>query len=292
MRTRELGHRQVGVIGLGAMHLSSSPERPDPEQAERTVHVALDAGITLVDTADVYCADETEIGHNERLVAAALRSRPGRAGDVLVATKGGLVRPWDFRATPEHLHAAARASARALGVEAIGLYQLHWPDPSVPYAESVGALGELVDAGIVRAVGVSNVDVAKLDVAADVLGHRLVSVQNPFSVEDRWGEAMLRRADELGLAFLPYTPLAGVGGAGPRAVATRAVAAELEVSPQRVALAWLLARSPTVVAIPGSTRPETIRDSAAAADLELSAEHLARISEAPADPSRPTTFAH
>ncbi len=295
MRTRAIGSRQVGAVGLGAMHLSSAPDRPEPARAASVVHAALDAGVSVVDSADVYCHDDTEIGHNERLVAAALRAWSGDADDVVVATKGGLVRPgggWDFRGTPEHLHAAARASARALGVESIGLYQLHWPDPSVPYAESVGALGELVDAGVVRAVGVSNVDVAKLDTAAEVLGDRLVSVQNPFSVEDRWGEPMLRRAEELGLAFLPYTPLAGVAGDGARARATRSVAGELGVSPQRVALAWLLARSPAVVPIPGSTRPESIRDSAAAADLQLSAEQRARIDEAPADPSRPTTFAH
>jgi aryl-alcohol dehydrogenase-like predicted oxidoreductase len=292
MQHRALGSRQVGAVGLGAMHLSSSPERPDPDRAAATVHAALDAGVTLIDTADVYCVDETEIGHNERLVADALRSWSGDADEVLVTTKGGLVRPWDFRGTPEHLHAAARASALALGVDSIGLYQLHWPDPSVPYAESVGALGELVDAGVVRAVGVSNVDVAKLDTAAEVLGDRLVSVQNPFSVEDRWGEPMLRRTGELGLAFLPYTPLAGVTGEGARAEVTRSVAAELGVSPQRVALAWLLHRSPAVVVIPGSTRPESIRDSAIAADLELTAAQFARIHDAPADPSRPTTFAH
>ncbi|WP_051684428.1 aldo/keto reductase [Blastococcus sp. URHD0036] len=292
MRQRQLGSRQVGAVGLGAMHLSSRPDRPDAEHAAATVHAALDAGVTLVDTADVYCADETEIGHNERLVAAALRSWSGDADTVLVATKGGLVRPWDFRATPEHLHAAARASAQALGVEAIGLYQLHWPDPSVPYAESVGALRDLVDDGVVRTVGVSNVDVAKLDIAAEVLGDRLVGVQNPFSVEDRWGEPMLRRTEELGLAFLPYTPLAGVAESGARAQATREVAAELGVSPQRVALAWLLAHSPAVVAIPGSTRPASITDSAGAAGLELSAEQIGRITDAPIDPSRPTTFAH
>ncbi|RBY82752.1 aldo/keto reductase [Blastococcus sp. TF02A-26] len=295
MRTRRIGPWQVGSVGLGAMHLSSRPDRPAHADAAATMHAALDAGVTVVDTADVYCHDDTEIGHNERLVADALRTWSGDAGEVLVATKGGLARPgggWDFCGRPEHLHAAARASARALGVEAIGLYQLHWPDPSVPYAESVGALAELVDAGVVRTVGVSNVDVAKLDTAAGVLGDRLVSVQNPFSVEDRWGEPMLRRAEELGLAFLPYTPLAGVAGDGARALATREVAAELGVSPQRAALAWLLAHSPAVVAIPGSTRPESIRDSAAAADLDLSAEQVRRIDDAPADPARPTTFAH
>ena len=214
---------------------------------------------------------------------------------MLVATKGGVARPgegWAFAGSPAHLHRAARASARALGVEAIGLYQLHWPDPDVPFADSVGALAELADAGVVRAVGVSNVAVDQLDEAAAILGERLVSVQNPLSVEDRWAADTLGRAAELGLAFLPWAPLAGVSGPGARAAATRAVAAELDVSPHRVALAWLLACSPVAVPIPGASRPLTIRDSAAAADLELTDEQWARIDRAPADPSRPTGPAH
>lgn len=295
MQQRQIGHRRVSAVGLGAMHLSSSPARPDPDEAVATVHAALDAGVTLVDTADVYCVDDTEIGHNERLVAAALRAWSGDPDDVLVTTKGGLVRPgggWDFDGSSAQLRAAAQASSRALGVEAIGLYQLHWPDPSVPFAESVGVLAELADAGTIRAAGVSNVTPEQLDEAADILGARLASVQNPYSVEDRWAEPTLRRAEELGLAFLPYTPLAGVTGPGARAAATREVAAELGVSPQRAALAWLLAHSPAMVPIPGSTRPASIRDSAAAAALELPAEYRERIDAAPADPSRPTTFAH
>ena len=295
MRTRNIGPFEVGAIGLGAMHLSSAPQRPSPARARATVHAALDAGVRLIDTADVYCLDDTEIGHNERLVARAVAGYGGDADDVLVTTKGGLARPggdWAFSGAPAHLRAAARASARALGVEAIGLFQLHWPDPQVPFAESVGALAELADAGTIRAAGVSNVTVEQLDEAAGILGDRLVSVQNPFSVEDRWAADTLERAEQLGAAFLPYTPLAGVTGAGARAAATRTVATQLGTSPQRVALAWLLARSPAMVPIPGASRPASVTDSAAAADLVLSAEQCARIDDAPADPSRPTWFAH
>jgi aryl-alcohol dehydrogenase-like predicted oxidoreductase len=277
------------------MRLSHAPDRPSQEQAVATVHAALDAGVTLIDTADVYCLDGTEIGHNERLVARALAQRPGAAGHVLIATKGGVARPgagWAFAGSPEHLRGAAAASARALGVEQIGLYQLHWPDPDVPFADSVGVLAELADSGLVRTVGICNVTAAQIDVAVQVLGDRLVSVQNPYSVEDRWTQDTLDRAAALGLAFLPWAPFAGLSGQGPRALATRAVAAELGLSAQRVALAWLLARSPSVVAIPGATRAASIQDSAAAAGDDLPVEFMVRIDSAAADPSRPTTFAH
>jgi aryl-alcohol dehydrogenase-like predicted oxidoreductase len=293
--TRRIGDVEVGAVGFGAMRLSHAPERPSTTDAVATVHAALDAGVTLIDTADVYCLDGSEIGHNERLVARALAEWPGDADDVLVATKGGVLRPgagWARDGSPAHLRSAAEASARALGVEQIGLYLLHWPDPDVPFAESVGALAELVDGGLVRAAGVSNVSPAQLEIAVEVLGERLVSVQNPYSVEDRWAGDTLDRCTELGLAFLPWGPFAGLSGAGSRAVVTRAVAAELGSSAQQVALAWLLARSPVMVPIPGATRVASVRDSAAAADLELPAECLARIDQAAADPSRPTVFPH
>lgn len=292
MQQRPIGDREVGAVGLGAMRLSHAVDRPSPEDSVALVHAALDAGMTLVDTADVYCLDGGELGHNERLVARALA---GRSEDVLVATKGGVARPgdgWAFAGSPEHLHAAARASARALGVDAIDLYQLHWPDPDVPYADSVGALADLVAEGLVVRVGVSNVSCEQLDTAAEILGDRLVAVQNPWSVEDRWTEDTVRAAEDRGLAFLPWAPFAGLDGPGARAVATRAVAAELGVSAQRVALAWLLGRSPSVVPIPGARRPASVVDSAAAADLELTAPQRAAIDDASADPARPTVFPH
>ncbi|MFF8287708.1 aldo/keto reductase [Streptomyces sp. NPDC016309] len=259
--------------------------RPEEARALATVHAALDAGVTLIDTADSYHAPAGgEPGDGERLVARALAAYGGGARDrVLVATKGGRGRTpgggWTVDGRPEHLRRAARASARRLGVEAIGLYQLHKPDPAVPYAESLGALRDLLDAGTIRMAGVSNVDVAQIRLAREVLGDRLVSVQNQWSPAVRDSEPELRLCAELGLAFLPWSPLGGISRssldgpsareADPRFGAFHRVARERGVSPQRVALAWALARSPVVVPIPGASRPETARDSAAAADLVL-----------------------
>jgi aryl-alcohol dehydrogenase-like predicted oxidoreductase len=186
-----------------------------------------------------------------------------------------------------HLKSAAESSLKRLGVEAIGLYQLHKPDPSVPFEESVGALRELLDEGKIRLAGLSNADVAQIRVAHGMLGDRLVSVQNQYSPEVRDSEAELRLCGELGLAFLPWSPLGGIsrssldGASGLAAGAGfggfHEVAADRGVSPQQVCLAWLLAKSPGVIPIPGASRPETIRDSAGAAELVLNAEELGRL---------------
>ena len=206
MQTRTIGDRKVSAIGLGAMQLSISG-RPDHDQGVATIHAALDAGVTLIDTADAYCLDDSETGHNERLIGAALRSWGGDPSDVLVATKGGHVRPegrWEVDGSPDHLRAACEASLTALGVEAIGLYQFHRPDPSVPYAESVGVLRDLLDAGKIRMAGISNANPEQIREAQEVLGGRLVSVQNQFSPAFRSSEPELRLCDELGIAFLPW----------------------------------------------------------------------------------------
>ncbi|MFC9685048.1 aldo/keto reductase [Streptomyces sp. NPDC056948] len=303
MRYRTLGGLPVSAIGLGAMPLSLEG-RPDEKRALATVHAALDAGVTLLDTADSYHLPGAEPGHNERLLARALATYGGDTSDVLVATKGGRGRPgggdWTVNGRPRHLRAAAEASRKRLGVEAIGLYQLHKPDPAVPFEESVGALRELLDAGTIRLAGVSNADADLIRRAREILGDRLVSVQNRYSPAVRSSEPELRLCAELGLAFLPWSPLGGLARSsldGPsrtegadRFAAFHAVAAERGVSPQRVGLAWLLARSPAVIPIPGSSRPETARDSAAAADLLLGEEEQARLDEAaepdPADQAR------
>src|SRR5215213_5016337 len=159
---RFLGDTPVSAIGLGAMPLSTKEDRPSPEDAERTIHAALDAGVTLIDTADAYAWDESEMGHNEELIARALESYPGDTSSVLVATKGGHTRSgtaWGLDGSPEYLRRACTESLRRLGVDAIGLYQFHRPDPSVPWEESMGALLSLVDDGLVRMVGISNADV-------------------------------------------------------------------------------------------------------------------------------------
>lgn len=278
---RLIGDRRVGPIGLGAMPLSVTG-RPPRERALATVRAAYEAGVTLIDVADAYCLDATEFGHNESLVAELLRELG--ADDVLVATKGGHVRDvdggWRLDGRPEHIRRAARASAQRLGVEAIGLYQLHRPDPGVAFAESVGALADLVADGTVRMAGVSNVDAAQIVEARAILGDALVSVQNEFSPAFRSSAGELALCAELGLAFLPWSPLGGMSaaaGLGHDHGAFGMIAAERGVSPQRVCLAWILAQGPHVVAIPGASRPATITDSAAAADLRLTEAELARL---------------
>ncbi|PLW65842.1 aldo/keto reductase [Streptomyces sp. SCUT-3] len=291
MRYRTIARTAVSAVGLGAMPLSVE-HRPDEAQAVATVHAALDAGVTLIDTADSYHWHAGETGHNELLIARALARYGGDTSDVLVATKGGRGRPgdgsWTVTATPEHLKQAAEASARRLGVDAIGLYQLHKPDPAVPWEESVGALLELLDAGTIRAAGISNVTTTQILQAHRILGDGLVSVQNQYSPAVRDSEPELRLSTRLGLAFLPWSPLGGIsrssldGPSGPTSAGTafHRVAAEHGVSPQRIALAWLLARSPAVIPIPGAGRPASITDSARAAELALSTEELVQLEDA------------
>ena len=223
--------------------------------------------MTLIDTADAYGLGADEVGHNERLVARALASWGGDRDAVVVATKGGHTRPpdgsWALDGSPEHLRAACEASLRALGVEAIGLYQLHRPDPQVPYAESVGALEELRAEGKVVRVGISNADVDQIELALATT--QLAAVQNEFSPRFRSSRAELEHCARHGIAFLPWSPLGGIGKAaalGEEHAAFAEVARERGVSPQQVCLAWHLAQADVVVPIPGASRPASITDSA------------------------------
>jgi aryl-alcohol dehydrogenase-like predicted oxidoreductase len=279
--TRPLGPAAVFPIGLGAMPLSVSG-RPGEAQAIRTIHAALDAGVSLIDTADAYALDESEVGHNERLVAKALR---GRREEVVVATKGGHVRrgrAWELDGSPAHLRAACEASLRALGTDRIDLYQYHRPDPAVPFAESVGALKELQDEGKVRWIGLSNVDTAQLEEALGIAD--IVAVQNQLALDftSPLVKGEVRACAERGIAFLPWSPLGGIGHAGDTAgvQAVRSAAGRHGVSPQQVVLAWLLSLGPTVIPIPGSRRAETITDSLAAAGLRLEDAELQAITAA------------
>ncbi|MEU8687431.1 aldo/keto reductase [Streptomyces sp. NPDC048665] len=291
MQYRTIADTTVSAIGLGAMPLSIE-HRPDEQQAIATIHAALDAGVTLIDTADSYHWHAGEAGHNELLIARALARYSGDTSRLLVATKGGRGRPgdgsWTVTATPAHLKRAAEASLKRLGVEAIGLYQLHKPDPAVPWAESVGALRELLDTGTIRAAGISNVTTGQIREAHAILGDGLVSVQNQYSPAVRRSEPELRLSTQLGLAFLPWSPLGGISRSsldepsGPTAASTvfHRIAAERGVSPQQIALAWLLTRSPAVIPVPGASRPASIQDSAKAADLELSEAEQVQLEEA------------
>ncbi|GAA3460776.1 aldo/keto reductase [Saccharothrix longispora] len=279
MLTRRIGGVEVSAIGLGGMPMSLSG-RPDRDRAIDTIRTALDKGVTLIDTADAYSADDTDFGHNEELIAEALKGVDG----VLVATKGGHTRTpdggWGLDGRPEYLKAACEASLRRLGVDAIGLYQFHRPDPDVPIAESVGALADLLDEGKIRLAGVSNFDPAQIREANDVLGGRLASVQNQFSPAFRSSEPELELCAELDVAFLPWSPLGGMGSAGQLGTKFAAFAEVGEahgVSPQQACLAWMLAKAPQVVPIPGASRPASIADSADAVHVRLTPEELRRL---------------
>ncbi|MFF1822178.1 aldo/keto reductase [Kribbella sp. NPDC058245] len=281
--TRTIGDVQVSPIGLGGMPMSIEG-RPDEARSIATIHAALDAGITLIDTADAYHLTATDVGHNETLIAKALSSYGGDTSNVLVATKGGHLRPgdgsWTLNGSPAYLKQAVEASIKRLGVEAIGLYQFHRPDPQTPYEESVGAIRDLLDAGKIRQAGISNANPEQIRQANEIIGGRLVSVQNQFSPKFRSSEPELDLCDELGIAFLPWSPLGGISNAGElgeKHPAFHTLAAELGVSPQKLTLAWMLAKSPVVIPIPGSSRPETIRDSYSAIELTLTPEQVATL---------------
>jgi len=286
MKTRRIGDTAVSAIGLGGMPMSIEG-RPDEKRSVATIHAALDAGVTLVDTADAYHLFADEVGHNESLIARALASYGGDTSDVLVATKGGHLRPgdgtWTQDGSPAYLKQACEASLKRLGVEAIGLYQFHRPDPKVPYEDSIGAIRDLLDEGKIQQAGISNASTQQIQLANEILGGRLVSVQNQFSPRFRSSEEELQLCAVLGLAFLPWSPLGGISqaaGLGTRFDAFAEVGAAHGVSPQQACLAWMLAKAPIVIPIPGSSRPETIRDSVAAVDLVLSAEEFARLDAA------------
>jgi aryl-alcohol dehydrogenase-like predicted oxidoreductase len=287
MQQRTIGDRSVSAIGLGGMPMSIEG-RPDESQSIATIHAALDAGVTLFDTADSYHRDAGEVGHNEILIARALRSYGGDTSAVLVATKGGHLRPgdgsWTQDGRPEYIKDAAKASLKRLGVDAIGLYQFHRPDPRVPYSDSVGAIRDLLDEGVIAMAGISNANVEQIRLAQEILGGRLVSVQNQFSPAFRSSLGELELCAELGLAFLPWSPLGGIaraGALGGQHTAFQRIADTHQVSPQRVCLAWELALAPVVIPIPGATRPASIQDSVQAVDLSLSAAEMAELSAAP-----------
>ena len=291
MQTREIGNDTVGrvtvgAVGLGLMTFDQTGAQPR-EQLLDTVRAALDAGVTLFDTADAYGPGEEKgagaQGENEKLIASLLADL-GVRDQVFLATKAGHVRTegggWDTDSSAVHLESAVEKSLERLGGDHIDLWQHHRPDPKVPYEEVVQTLKRVHDAGKVRMVGLSNADPEQIRLAHSVLGDALVSVQNQFSPAFRSSAPEIAVCAELGLAFLPWSPLGGLSkakGLGESHPAFAEIAQERGVSPQQVALAWEIAQDPCVIPIPGAKRPSSIQDSAAAADLELSAEELARL---------------
>lgn len=284
LRALGAGAPAVPAVGYGGMHLSLQG-RPPRDVALAVIHAALDAGARLIDTADVYCLDHSDIGHNERLVADALREWSGRREDVLVATKGGLTRPggrWERDGRPQHLRAACERSLRVLGVDCLGLYQLHAPDPAVPFAESVGALADLQSEGKIRWAGLSNVSVEQIRAAESIVPVAAVQNRlNPF-FREALAEGVVRCCEERGIGFLAYSPTGGgrLNLKLPEHPVLRPMAERLGASAHALVLAWALAQSPAVIVIPSARRVGHARDSARAGDLALSPEDLAAIDRA------------
>jgi len=267
-----LGDLKVNQLGFGAMRVCGPQVWGPPKDRASALKVlqrAYELGHNFFDTADSYGPEV-----DEALIAEALHPYPK---DLVIGTKGGLVRPsaprWDTDGRPEHLRRALEGSLRRLKLERIDLYQLHAPDPKVPYADSVGTLAELQRAGKVRHIGVSNVSVRQLEEARRIC--TIVSVQNEYNIEDRGSENVLKACERLGIAFLPWYPLGA--GAALRSARVKKVAARLGATPAQVALAWLLAKSPQMLPIPGTSSLVHLEENAAAANLKLSHEDLAML---------------
>ncbi len=269
----------------------SFPTKVDPrEQSIATLHRALDLGVTLIDTANIYAPSAATIGHNEQLVAEALRSYTGAAdlSAVLVATKGGITREsgggYGSDSSPDALRAACEKSLDCLGVSQIQLYQHHRPDPALDYADQMRTLLSLKEAGLVARIGLSNASKDMIGIAIDILGgpqdNGVVSVQNQYSPKFRKGTSALRLCSELGIAYLPWSPLGGASDAsevGSKYRDFAEVGDEVGATAQEVTLAWLLAMSPVVIPIPGATRPATVDSIVKSATVELSAAQQARL---------------
>ena len=266
---------RVQPVGLGGMPLSIQG-RPDESQGRAVIEAFVAGGGNFIDTAISYCLDNTDLGHNERLIATTLKAL-GRT-DVIVATKGGLTRPsgrWDVDCTPAWLRRCCEQSARDLGAP-IALYYLHAVDPNVPFAESLGELVKLRDEGKVAAIGLSNVKARHIDEALRMTP--IAAVQNRCNVLERSDvdSGLVARCGELGVAYVPYSPVGGHWGH--KRLATSAelagVAAKHGTSPHAVAIAWLLALGPHVLPIPGASRVASIENSLTAATLALDADDL------------------
>lgn len=279
---REIGRTgiKVNAIGLGAWQLSNV-NRPSRAQAIELIHGALEAGVGLVDTADAYCRNENEFGHNERLIREALDTWTG-TGEVTVMTKVGRTRPggrWVTDGRPEYIKAACDASLERLGLESIFLYQLHQVDTEIPFEDTLGALADLREAGKIRHIGLSNVSRAQLEQAQALI--RVESVQNRCNAWAREDvdNGLITRCAETGVTYFPWHPVGGEEGH--RAAASNSVLRELagkyETTPYQLLIAWLLGLGFHVIPIPGATRIASILDNLKAAKLEVAREDLDRI---------------
>jgi pyridoxine 4-dehydrogenase len=269
----QLGDLKVKRLGFGAMRLCGPGiwgEPEDPKAAEAVLRRVVEVGINLIDTADAYGPEV-----NERQISSALYPYPD---DLVIATKGGLVRPgpgrWQTKGRPQHLREACEGSLRRLKVDTIDVYQFHRPDSRVPFEDSVWALAELRDEGKIRHVGLSNVGVRELVMALDIVP--IVSVQNRYNLTDRSSEAVIETCEREGIAFIPWFPLATGKLARPGGDLDE-IATRHDATPAQVALAWLLAKSPFMLPIPGTSSVEHLEENVAATELRLSEEEVATL---------------
>ncbi len=265
------GDLTVNRMGFGAMRVTGQGiwgDPPDRAKAIATLRRAVERGVNFIDTADSYGPHVSE-----ELIASALHPYPD---DLVIATKGGLLRPgpgrWEPDGRPGHLREVCEGSLRRLKLDQIALYQLHRPDPKVPLAESVGALVELKNEGKIRHIGLSNVSEHQLQEAQALVP--IVSVQNRYNAGDRSSESMVDLSEQEQIVFLPWAPIQDTGTNGALAQA----AARLGVSQRQVALAWLLARSPRILPIPGTGSADHAEANIAAAALELTPGEIQEIS--------------
>jgi aryl-alcohol dehydrogenase-like predicted oxidoreductase len=303
MQKRTLGPWQIPPIGLGCMNVSwAGRAATDPtsriDSAIPGIHAALDAGITLLDTADIYAPTWDSVGHNEIFVREALDAWSGSAAkkaEILIATKGGITRSvgevWGRNGSLEHMLSAAEASRERLQVDVIDLWQHHRLDPNIDFETQFENVLEVKARGLVKQIGVSNYNAAQVRKAVEIGGTPseggIISVQNEFSPMYRHDLDVLEVCEEFGIAFLPWSPLGGskkvelIGGEGTGKIAHYAT--EKGVSPQALTLAWLLAYSPVIIPIPGATRVESVRDSASAWDISLTAAEVEDITSSLGD---------
>ncbi|MFB2921526.1 aldo/keto reductase [Aerosakkonema funiforme] len=289
METKKLGNTNVtmSAIGLGGMPMSVSG-RPPESQSIQVIHRALDLGVTLIDTADSYCQDESDKHHNERLIYKALQQYKGDTSQVILATKGGLMRPkgaWTRNGNPDHLRKTIRESFAAFGGEKpIDLWQYHSPDPDYTIESALAPAKEAVEEGLIKFVGVSNFSVEQIKRARDVV--EIVSVQNQYNPWYRQPEfdGVLEYCEKEGLTFLPWSPLGGSNRVGrlKNMKPISQLAKEKKVSVYNIVLAWLMAKSPCVVPIPGASKVSSIEDSVCAAEVKLSADEVTNIDRATA----------
>ncbi|MFB6311631.1 MAG: aldo/keto reductase [Salinirussus sp.] len=267
------GELTVHRLGFGAMRLTGDDiiGPPDDEAtAQRVIERAVDLGIDFIDTSDAYGP-----GVNERQLGEALDLE---TDDIVVATKGGLLRnvdgDWLPHGDPDYLRNAQLCSRDRLGVETIDLYQWHRPDPDTPFEESVKALAELKDRGLIRHVGLSNVDVDQLERAREIV--EIATVQNQYNVEDREHEPVLEACEEYDIGFMPYFPV-GAGGFDEKGATLRAVADDHDATSYQIALAWLLHRSPVILPIPGTSSIEHLEENVAASAIDLDTDEMSRL---------------